>query len=79
MEVAMNAKFVARSAIALAALTAGPGACRTYFHECVAKPRSDGCEARGEADIGNIGEPSNDADALLGRNPKGRGEFVTER
>jgi len=28
---------------------------------------------RGEADIGNIDdEPSNEADALFGRNPKGR-------
>jgi hypothetical protein len=43
------------------------------------RPKSDGCEARGEADIGNIGKPSNDADALFGRNPKGRadsGEFL---
>ena len=57
-----------------AARRAGLGACRTYFHVCVAGPTSDGCEARGEADIGNIGEPSDEADALFGSNPKGRGD-----
>jgi hypothetical protein len=35
-------------------------------------PKSDGCEARGAANIEHIRKPRNDADALFGRNPKGR-------
>ena len=52
-----------------------PGACRTCFHVCVAEPKSDGCQARGAAYIENMRKPSNDADALFGSNPKGRGDL----
>ncbi len=47
------------------------GACRAYSHVCVAWPKSDGCQARGEANIGNIREARNGADALFGSNPEG--------
>jgi len=39
---------------------------------CVAGKRAG--KARGEADIGNIGKPSNAAGALSGSSPKGRGD-----